>query len=138
MLGDEIPSDPEELREDLKTELVMLHATLKVLNKEYDFSEIVNPLLREAGPAEAHNKRLMNQIRRLTKIKDNLMRQEEEKRTPAIMRPAQGVGVAAAPPAAKITVAPVPPNGTGRQIAGPAARTCTGRRASSAESISES
>ncbi len=41
-------SDLEDTREDYKNELVMLHATLKKLDRDLDFSAILNPLLAEA------------------------------------------------------------------------------------------
>ena len=47
-------SDLDERREDYKNELVMLHASLKKLNRDLDFSAILNPLLAETGPAMTH------------------------------------------------------------------------------------
>ncbi len=38
-------SDIEDLREEYKNELIMLNATLKKLDKDMDFSDIVRPLL---------------------------------------------------------------------------------------------
>ena len=47
-------SDIEDLREDYKNELLMLHVSLKALNRDVDFSAILNPLLAETGPAMTH------------------------------------------------------------------------------------
>ena len=44
LLGDN-SSDLEEVREDYKNELIMLHATLKTLNKILDFPTVLNQLL---------------------------------------------------------------------------------------------
>ena len=55
-------SDLDEQREDYKNELVMLHASLKALNRDLDFSAILNPLLAETGPAVTHVPKLAKQI----------------------------------------------------------------------------
>ncbi len=63
-------SDLDDLREEYKNELIMLHATLKNLDK--DFSAILNPLLADTGPAVAHVPKLAKQIARM-KILDDIM-----------------------------------------------------------------
>ena len=47
-------SDLEDTREEYKNELILLHATLKKLDRDMDFSAIFNPLLAETGPAMTH------------------------------------------------------------------------------------
>ena len=47
-------SDLEDTREEYKNELILLHATLKKLDRDMDFSAILNPLLAETGPAMTH------------------------------------------------------------------------------------
>ena len=60
-------SDLEDPREDYKNELIMLHATLKKLDRDLDFSDIIKPLLAETGPALTHVPKLYKQITRMKK-----------------------------------------------------------------------
>ena len=60
-------SELEDLREEYKNELILLHASLKALNRDLDFSDILKPLLAETGPAMAHVPRLSKQIDRMKK-----------------------------------------------------------------------
>jgi hypothetical protein len=46
---DEKSIDPEDVRDELKTESIMLNGALKDLNKNYDFWEVVRPLLADQG-----------------------------------------------------------------------------------------
>ncbi len=73
MFGDN-SSDLEDLREDYKNQLIMLHATLKKLERDLDFSDILKPLLAETRPAVPHVPKLSKQIERMKKKKE-----EEEK-----------------------------------------------------------
>jgi hypothetical protein len=68
-------SDLEDLREDYKNDLIMLHATLKAVNRDFDFSAIFNPLLAETGPAVTHVQKLSKHIARMKKY----LKEEEEK-----------------------------------------------------------
>jgi len=54
-------SDLDERREDYKNELVILNARLKALNRDLDFSLILNQLLAETGPAITHVPKLYKQ-----------------------------------------------------------------------------
>jgi hypothetical protein len=45
MIVDEGSTDVDALREELTFELIMLHTEVMELNKKWDFSAIVNPLL---------------------------------------------------------------------------------------------
>ncbi len=58
-------SDLEDLREDYKNELIMLHASLKKLDRGLVFSAILNPLLAETGPAMTHVPKLARQVARM-------------------------------------------------------------------------
>ncbi len=55
----------EDLRADYKNELITLHATLRNLDRDFDFSNIFKPLLAETGPAVAHVPKLSKQIFRI-------------------------------------------------------------------------
>ncbi len=60
-------SDLEDLREDYKNELITLNASLKKLDRDMDFSDILKPLLAETGPAVPHDAKLAKQITRMKK-----------------------------------------------------------------------
>ena len=51
----------------------MLHATLKALNRDLDFSDILKPLLAETGPAVTHVPKLYKQITRMRKYLKELL-----------------------------------------------------------------
>ena len=53
MLGADDSLDQDDVKEDLKMELVLLNATLEDLNPNWDFAPIINPLLSDQGPAMA-------------------------------------------------------------------------------------
>jgi hypothetical protein len=48
----------EDVRDELRTELVLLNGALKQLNPDLDFSDALRPLLADTGPALAHTQRL--------------------------------------------------------------------------------
>jgi hypothetical protein len=96
-LSPENSSDLEDLREDYKNELIMLHATLKTLNRDLDFSAILNPLLAETGPAVTDVQKLAKQIASMQKyIKEN----EEKVQADFLRQTSGGSGCSAA--AAKV------------------------------------
>ena len=67
------------MRDELRTELVLLNGALKQLNPDLDFSDALRPLLADTGPALAHHtQRLAKQKARMEKIRDDLLRQAEE------------------------------------------------------------
>jgi hypothetical protein len=70
----------EDARDELKFELALLHAELKKLDTHWDFTPIIAPLLSDQGPANAVVPKLKKQIQRMTKIKDDFLRREEEKK----------------------------------------------------------
>ena len=57
LLGSDTSTDPEDIRDELKAELVRLNGELKAINPDFAFSGIINPLLADAGPAVAHVRR---------------------------------------------------------------------------------
>jgi hypothetical protein len=83
LLGSDNSIDPEDVRDELRTELLMLNAALKELNPNLDLSDALRPLLADTGPAVAHVQRLSRQKERMEKIRDGLLRQAEEKQSAA-------------------------------------------------------
>ena len=83
LVGSDNSIDPEDVRDELRTELLMLNAALKELNPNLDLSDALRPLLVDTGPAVAHVQRLSRQKERMEKIRDGLLRQAEEKQSAA-------------------------------------------------------
>ena len=83
-------SDLDDLREEHKNELIMLHLRLKKLDRDVDFSAILNPLLAETGPAMTHVPKLYKQVTRMRKS----LKELEEKLQAGSLRqsPAQTSG----------------------------------------------
>ncbi len=78
--------------------MILLHATLKKLDNNLDFTDIIRPLLADTGPAVAHVPKLAKQIAHMKKmIEDtgNVRQEEEEKARADFLRqsPAQTSGV---------------------------------------------
>jgi hypothetical protein len=69
--------DPEDIREDLKTELLAVHVALKKLDKDIDFLDVIRPLIAEQGPAVQHITRLSKQIDRLNKFREQFQRDKD-------------------------------------------------------------
>jgi hypothetical protein len=74
MLGSDNSVDPEDVVDELKTDLIVSNGDLKQLNPNMDFSAVLRPLLAETGPALAHAQRLARQKTRMEKIRDDLVR----------------------------------------------------------------
>jgi hypothetical protein len=70
----------EDARDELKFDLALLNADLKKLDTDWDFTNIIRPLLSDQGPANAVVPKLKKQIQRMTKIKEDFLRREEEKK----------------------------------------------------------
>ena len=90
MIVDDTSTDVDALREDLKFELIVLRTEVKKINKGWDFTAIVNPLLADQGPALLVILRIKNQIERLKKLKHGF---EEKARD--LQRPAAALAEAA-------------------------------------------
>jgi hypothetical protein len=71
-------TDPDDVREELKIELIVLNGALKDLNKNWDFMDIIRPLTTDQGPALAIIPKLKKQIERLTKLRDDFLLKELE------------------------------------------------------------
>ena len=85
-------SDLDDLMEEYKNELIHLNANLKALNRDLDFSAVVNPLLAVTGPAVTHVPKLAKQIARMKKY----ISQEQATAVPARSAPAQTSGSSSA------------------------------------------
>ena len=83
LLGSDNSIDPEDVRDELRTDLLMLNAALKKLDPTLDLSDALRPLLADTGPAVAHVQRLSRQKQRMIDIRDDLLRQAEEKQSAA-------------------------------------------------------
>jgi hypothetical protein len=83
MFGDDNFADQdaaEYAKDELKFELAILNRALKDLNKNWDFTAIINPLFADQGPATAVVPKLKKQIERMTKIEDDFLRRQEGKK----------------------------------------------------------
>ena len=78
LLGSDTSNDPEDVRDELKTELVLLIGELKRISPDIDFSDALRPLLADRGPAVAHVPRLHKQKARMEKIRDDLARRRKK------------------------------------------------------------
>jgi hypothetical protein len=72
----------ENVKEDLKFELAVLNAAMKNLNKNWDFTLLINPLLADQGPAMALVPKLKKQIDRMTKLRDEFLQQKQAEAMP--------------------------------------------------------
>ncbi len=79
MLGDDdsLGQDADNVKEDLKFELAVLYTAMKDLNKNWDFTLFINPLLADQGPAIAVVLKLKRQIDLLTKLRDEFLPQKQ-------------------------------------------------------------
>jgi|LakMenE01Jun11ns_1017448.scaffolds.fasta_scaffold9500688_2 hypothetical protein len=53
MLGSDTSVDPDDLVNELKTDLVLLNGTLKKLDPDVDLWEVLRPLLAENGTCDS-------------------------------------------------------------------------------------
>ncbi len=89
MLGDENSIDPDDVRDELKFELVVLNGALRKLDKDWDFSDIISQLSSDPGPVLAIIPKLKKQIERMTKLRDDFLRKEQEKQRADFLHTAQ-------------------------------------------------
>ena len=79
MFGDDTFADhdaaAEDAREELKFKLAILNAALKKLDTDWDFTDIIRPLLSDQGPALAVVPKLKRQIDRMTNIRNEFPQQ---------------------------------------------------------------
>ncbi len=100
MIVDDTSTDVEALRDELKFELVVLHSEVKKLDKNWDYSGIITPLMDDQGPP-------LNVVRRIQKLIEQLrkLRVDFHQTARDLQRPA-----AALAEAAQSLYVAVPPN----------------------------
>ncbi len=75
---DEGSTDVDSLREELTFELIVLHGEVMKLDKSWDFSAIVNPLLANQSAPMAVIPRIKKQIERLKKLRDDFQQKARD------------------------------------------------------------
>jgi hypothetical protein len=65
-------------KEEMKFKLAVLNTALKHLNKNWDFTVLINTLLADQGPAIAVVPKLKRQIDRMTKLRDEFLQKMED------------------------------------------------------------
>jgi hypothetical protein len=76
-------TDPYDVRNELKMELILLNRDLKKLDKDLDMSAVLRPLLEDTEPMtplSAQIERLRKLKDRMTTVKDAFLRQEQERK----------------------------------------------------------
>jgi hypothetical protein len=103
-------TDVEALRDELKFKMVVLHSEVMALDKTWDFSGIIKPLMDDQGPPLNVVARIQKQIERLQKLKDDFYRTARDLQRPAaaLAEAAQSLYVAE-PPNTKKKGRPVQP-----------------------------
>ena len=95
-------------------ELIILAATLKDLNPNWDFAPVINPLLYDQGPAMTVVPKLEKQIQRMTKVKDDFLKTRAAN--------IQGRMSLVPEPAGPLPAGPFLPNATSPAVSLPPAR----------------
>jgi hypothetical protein len=96
-------TDPFDVRNQLRMELIVLNADLTRLNKQWDFSVVLRPLLEDTEticPLLTQIERLQKQKDRMTRLKDDFLRQEQERKEHVREEQEQEQSRPAPPPAA--------------------------------------
>jgi hypothetical protein len=78
-MGDENSIDPDDVRDELKFELVVLNGALKKLDKDWGFSDIIRQLSSDPGAALTIIPKFKKQIERIIKFRDDFLLKEQEK-----------------------------------------------------------
>jgi hypothetical protein len=102
----------ETVVEDLKFDLALLNAALKDLNKNWDFTALVTPLLSDQGPALAVAPKLKRQIDRMTKLRDEFQKKQAERTPVSPDKPAGNMPAARRRPRASNETPPAPEHQT--------------------------
>jgi len=84
MVVDENSTDLDALREELQFELIVLHGEVKTLNKDWDFTAIVNKLVADVGPPLNTIPRIKKQIELMKKLKEDFLRKARDLQRPAV------------------------------------------------------
>jgi hypothetical protein len=90
--------DIEDARNELRMELIVLNADLSELNKKWDFSAVLRPLLEDQGPAMAQTPRLEKQKERMAALREDFLRKEQERNFRKEQEQPQAVPLPAAAP----------------------------------------
>ena len=75
---DDISTDLDAVKKELKFELIVLHSEVMALNKGWDFTRIIDPLLADQGPSLFLVPRIKNQIERKKKLKESFDQSESK------------------------------------------------------------
>ena len=99
MIVDDTSTDVEALRDELKFKMVVLHSEVMALNKTWDFSGIIKPLMDDQGPPLNAVARIQKQIKRMQTLKDDFHKtaRDLQRPTAALAEPAQSLYVAEPP-----------------------------------------
>ncbi len=88
-------TDPYDVRNELRMQLIVFNADLMQLNKQWDFSVVLRPLVEDTDtvfPLLTQIERLRKQKDRMTRLKDDFLRQEQERKEHEKSRPAPPPG----------------------------------------------
>ena len=83
MIVDDTSTDLEALRDELRFDMVLLHSEVMKLDKTWDFSDIIKPLMVDQGPPILVVPRIKKQIERLQKLRDDYYRTARDLQRPA-------------------------------------------------------
>ncbi len=72
----------DKVVEDLKFALQVLHAAMKKLDADWDFSATITPLLSDQGHALAVAPKLKRQIERMERLRDEFLQQKQAQKMP--------------------------------------------------------
>ncbi len=107
---DENSVDIEDVRDELRTDLIMLNRALKKLDKDLELSDVLRPLLTDQGPAFTQIPRLRKQMDRMIKIRDDFLRNEQERNKEQEQQRAAPLPAAAPTRPRKRLADPLPPS----------------------------
>ncbi len=111
MIVDDTSTDLDALKDELKFKMVVLHSEVMALDKTWDFSGIIKPLMDDQGPPLNVVARIQKQIERMQKLKDDFYQTATDLQRPAaaLAEAAQSLYVAEPPNTKKKKGRPVQP-----------------------------
>ena len=83
VIVDENSTDLDAVRAELRFELIVLHTEVKELNKGWDFTAVVKPLLDDQGSAMLGIPIIKNMIERMKKLRDEFHQKARGLQRPA-------------------------------------------------------
>ena len=105
LLMSDSSTDIHDVRDELRTELITLNAQLKRLDNALDYSAVLRPYLEDTmAPSLFQIDRMRKQIERMTTLRDDFLRQEQERKVQE--RKEQEQSRPAPPPAAAASTKP--------------------------------